>query len=65
MKHKRVKYKKSPTCTYLVLSESEFDVELEILGFVWSDDFEKCTEEDLINLPTASQVAMSLTKQKL
>lgn len=63
MKHKRVKALINPMCTYLVISESEYDMEIEVLGTVWNHDWIKCTEEDLINLPTATQLLMELQKQ--
>lgn len=50
-------------CTYLVISESEYDMEIEVLGTVWNHDWIECTEEDLINLPTATQLLMELQKQ--
>lgn len=38
-------------------------MEIEVLGTVWKHDWTKCTEEDLINLPTATQLLMELQKQ--
>lgn len=59
---RRVKHKNNGEMTYLVIEESEYDMKIEVLDWVWKDDFIDCTEEDLINLPTASQIAMELTK---
>jgi len=63
MSARRVKYIKNPICSYLVLKESEFDYKLECIDWVWKDDFIECNQEDLSNLPTATQLLIQLQKQ--
>lgn len=59
---KRVKYGINGDVTYLVLSETETDYELEIIGHVWkTNEWIECDHSDL-ELPTATQELFNLSK---
>lgn len=59
---RRVKQKGYENVTYLVLDETEWDYDLEVIGHVWkTDEWIECDHADL-ELPTATEASMGIIK---